>query len=136
MPLFVDQTTGSDTALGSFVLQACLRSPDVPADQGGAPLGAQLIDVDLQTSGVVVNASAGQSVWHAFITPFTPGSASVDPTGTIEARCVELLPHSFTHVKVTYAKKTKKVTITGSLMAAGKPRAGIRVHVDAVALPA
>jgi hypothetical protein len=136
VPLFIDQTTGADTALGSFVLQACLRSPDVPADQGGAPLGAQLIDVDLETSGVVINAPTGQNVWHAFITPFAPGSAAVDTTGTIEVRCVEPLPHSFTKVKVTYSKMTKKVTISGSLLAGGKPRAGVRVHVDAGPKPA
>jgi len=131
VPIFVDRTTGTDTALGSFVLQACLLSPDVAPEQGGAPLGAQLIDLDLETSGVVVNAPTGQPVWHAFITPFLPGTATVDPTGVIEVRCIEPLPHAFSHVKVSYSKKTRKVTISGSLMMAGKPRAATRVHIIA-----
>ena len=54
-----------------------------------------------------------------------------DPTGVVEVRCIEPLPHSFSHVKVSYSKTTKKVTISGSLMMAGKPRAATRVHIDA-----
>jgi len=135
IPIFVDRTTGTDAALGGFVLQACLGSPDVPTDQGGAPFGAQLIDVSLQTTGVVVNAPAGSPVWKAFITPYTPGTATPDATGIVEARCIEPLPHTVTKFKAVYSKKTKKVTITGKLMAAGQPRAGVHFRMDASATP-
>jgi hypothetical protein len=131
VPIFVDHTTGADAVMGAYVLVACLRSPDVPAEQGGAPFGAQLIDVDLETSGVVVNAGAGRQVWHAFITSFTPGTATVDTASVVEARCIEPLPQTFTRVKSTYSPKTRKVTLSGTLTAAGQPRRGVRVHVDA-----
>lgn len=135
VPVFVDRTTGADAALGQYMLVACLQSPDVPAEQGGAPFGAQLVDVDLQTSGVIVNAGAGRQVWHAFITPFTTGTSTVDAASVVETRCIEPLPHVFSRVKSTYSAKTHKVTITGTLTAAGSPRAGVRVHVDAGTKP-
>ncbi|MFL5953875.1 MAG: hypothetical protein ACJ76I_07190 [Gaiellaceae bacterium] len=135
IPVFVDRTTGSDTALGSFVLQTCLASPDVPTDQGGAPVGAQLIDLTLETTGVVINASAGNPVWKGFITPFTPGTATPDATGVVEVRCVEPLPHAVSRLKSVYSTKTKKVTITGVVMAGGKPRAGVHFRIDAGTKP-
>jgi hypothetical protein len=135
IPVFVDRTTGTDTALGGFVIEACLASPDVPVDQGGAPFGAQLIDVTLETSGVIVNAPAGSPVWKGFITPYTPGTATPDPTGTVEVRCIEPLPHTVSKLKTVYSKKTKKVTVTGVLLAAGKPRAGVHFRVQAGTTP-
>jgi hypothetical protein len=131
IPVFVDRTTGGDTTLGGFAIEACLASPDVPVEQGGAPFGAQLIDVSLQTSGVVVNAPAGSPVWKGFITPYVAGTATPDPAGIVEVRCVEPLPHTISKLKTVYSKKTKKVTVTGVLLAAGKPRAGVHVRVNA-----
>jgi len=131
IPVFVDRTTGADAALGGFVLEACLASPDLPADQGGAPFGAQLISVSLETTGVVVNAQSGSPVWKGFITPYTAGTGTVDPTGVVEVRCIEPLPHTITKLKAVYSKKTKKVTVTGVLMAGGKPRPDVHVRFAA-----
>jgi hypothetical protein len=131
IPIFVDRTTGTDAALGGFVLEACFASPDVPSDQGGAPFGAQLLDVTLETTGVIVNAQLSRPVWKGFITPFTAGTGTPDATGVVEVRCIEPLPHTITKLKSVYSKLTKKVTVTGVLMAAGKPRPNVHVRIAA-----
>ena len=135
IPVFVDRTTGADAALGGFLLEACFASPDVPSDQGGAPFGAQLISVSLETTGVIVNAPSGSPVWKGFITPYTAGTGASDATGIVEVRCIEPLPHTITKLKSVYSKKTKKVTITGILMAGGKARPSVHVRLDAAATP-
>ena len=43
----------------------------------------------------------------------------------------EPLPHTITKLRSVYSKKTKKVTVTGVLMAAGKPRPDVHVRFDA-----
>jgi hypothetical protein len=136
IPIFVDHTTAADAALGDFVLESCFASPDVPSDQGGAPFGAQLIDFDLQTTGVIVNGQTAKPVWKGFITSYTAGTATPDATGVVEVRCIEPLPHTVAKLKSVYAKKTKKVTITGVLMAGGQPRPNVHVRIAAGATPA
>ena len=128
MPLYVDPTSGADTALGGFKIQACLASPDVPAAIGGAPGGLRLIEAYLDFTNVFTNPSAsGTYTWRVFDTPFTPGTATPDPTGTVEARSLVGLPKLFSLKWALNAIKTR-VTLTGKVTEAGKPRAGVNVR--------
>ena len=114
--------------LGSFKLQACLASPDVPAALGGAPAGLRLLEADLDFTSVFTNPSAsGSYTWSVFDTPFTPGTTTPDPTGTVEARSIVGLPKLFSVKWALNAKKTA-VTLTGKIVEGGKPRAGVNVR--------
>jgi len=81
--------------------------------------------------GVIVNAQASKPVWKGFITPYIAGTGTPDATGVVEVRCIEPLPHTVTKLKSVYSKLTKKVTITGVLMAGGKPRPNVHVRIEA-----
>jgi hypothetical protein len=139
--VYVDPTTGADTALGAYVLQACFLSPDVPTEQGGALFGARLVDVDLETTGVITNAPLGLLLWRALITSYMPGTATADPASTVEVRCNVPLPHRISGFKVTYLKrkpktaKVGKVMLTGMLVAGAQPRPGVVVRFVAATTP-
>ena len=128
VPLYVDPTSGADTALGGFKIQACLASPDVPAAIGGAPGGVRLIEAYLDFTSVFTNPSAsGTYTWRLFETPFTPGTATPDATATIEARSLVGLPKLFS-VKWALNTARTRLTLRGKVTEAGKPRAGVNVR--------
>ena len=128
VPLYVDPTSGADAALGGFKIEACLASPDVPAAVGGAPGGLRLIEADLDLVGVFVNpAAAGTYTWSVFETPFTAGTATPDPAGTVEARSLVGLPKLFS-VKWALNTARTRLTLSGKVTEGGKPRAGVNVR--------
>jgi hypothetical protein len=136
LPIFVDQTTGTDVSLGGYILQACPLSPEVPPDQGGAAVPDRVTYLDLETTGVVTNAAtAGIALWRALITNYTAGTTTADPNTTVEVRCEVPLPHRIAGLKTTYSKKTHKVTITGTLVGGTSPRAGVHVRISAGTRP-
>ena len=128
VPLYVDPTSGADTALGSFRIQACLASPDVPAAMGGAPGGLRLIEADLDFATVFTNpAATGAYTWSVFETPFTPGTTTPNPAATVEARSIVGLPKLFSLKWALNAKKTG-ATFGGKVTEGGKARAGVNVR--------
>ncbi len=128
VPLYVDPTSGADTALGGFKIQACLASPDVPAALGGAPAGLRLLEADLDFQSVFTNpAASGAYTWSVYETPFTPGTTTPNPAGTVEARSIVSLPKLFSLRWALNAKKTA-VTFSGKVTEGGKPRAGVNVR--------
>ena len=128
VPLFVDPTTGAETALGGFKIEACFAAPDVPPAIGGAPAGVRLVEAYLDFETVFTNPSAaGTYTWRLFETPFTPGTATADSTGTIEARSLVGLPKLFSFKWALNAARNR-VTLSGKVTEAGKPRAGVNVR--------
>ena len=81
IPVFVDQ-------VGPLVVQTvCLPSPDIPEAMGGAKFGAQLFAADFTIKNVFTNAGTnGDYEWSGIFTPYTPGTATPNPAGTLEAR--------------------------------------------------
>jgi hypothetical protein len=116
VPIAVDQlTTG-----GSFRLVICLGA--------FRTAGLKPVDVYLETRDVFTNpAAAGVYRWSALVTPFG-AAGTADPTLAFELRGDEPLPETL-GAKPVYDMKRKTLTITGTLLAAHKPRAGIRVHL-------
>jgi hypothetical protein len=136
VPLFIDATMGADVALGAYVMQACFLTSDAAPAAGGSPLAAKLTDLDLETTNVVTNpATVGVSVWRAFVTPYTPGTTTPNPSAMVELRCDLPLPHRFKALKATYSKTTRKVTITGTLLGGANPRGGVHVRILAATKP-
>jgi hypothetical protein len=129
IPVYVDATTGAETALGGTKLQACLSSPDVPEAQGGAPLGAKLTEVDIDLPKVYTNPSSPAFYrWRALITPYAAGTGTVDAAGTVEVRALAPIPQRLT-LTARYDRKRKVTTITGVLLSAGTRESGVNVHV-------
>jgi hypothetical protein len=95
IPVFVDQ-------VGPLVVQTvCLPSPDVPEAMGGAKFGAQLFAADFTIKNVFTNAGTSNDYeWAGIFTPYTPGSATPNPAGTLEARTLVGLPSSLTLKRV------------------------------------
>ncbi len=120
LPIYVNQTTGAQTALGAYDLRICLPPWDVPVGTPGRAFdGAQLLDAQLSLSKILVApTSAGVGSYETLFTPYTPGKGTPNPAGTFEARAIVPLPATIT-AKATYSKKTKKVTVTGKATLAG-----------------
>ncbi len=128
VPFYVDPTSAAEATLGGFKIQACLASPDVPAAIGGAPGGLRLIEAYLDFASVFTNPSApGTYTWRVFDTPFTPGTTTPDATRTTEARSLVGLPKLFSVKWALNAIKTR-LTLSGKVTEAGKPRAGVNVR--------
>jgi hypothetical protein len=114
--------------VGPLVLQqVCLPSPDVPEGSGGAKFGAQLFAADFTIKNVFTNAGTnGGYEWSGIFTPYTPGTATPNPAGTLEARTLVGLPSSLTLKRVA-AKRGFK--LTGQLKIAGVDPKGVRIDL-------
>jgi hypothetical protein len=123
IPVFVDQ-------VGPLVVQTvCLPSPDVPEAMGGAKFGAQLFAADFTIKNVFKNAGTSNDYeWSGIFTPYTPGTATPNPAGTLEARTLVGLPMSLTLKRVA-AKRGFK--LTGQLKIAGVNPGGVKLDLYA-----
>ena len=127
VPAWVDPTTGAETAFGTGKLTVCLPSPDVPQSAGGAAFGAKLLDVNFTVDGIFGPSSAPIAVWPSVFTPYTPGTATPNPAGTVLALGIESQPTLTVAAKVA---KGGKVTISGRISAAGIGAPGITVVIQ------
>lgn len=129
LTVFADPTSGDEAARGSYRLVYCLPSPSLPADQGGMPGGARIVDLDLDLRGVITNpAAAGQLVWRAIVTPYAAGTATAAPDQAFELRSLVFLPQILT-AKATFDAAKGTVVVTGKLTGARVPRGAVNVHV-------
>jgi len=121
IPVFVDSK-------GPLVtMQVCLPSPDIPEASGGAKFGAQLVLADFTIKGVFKNASTtGGYEWAGIYTPYTAGTGTPNPTGTLEWRTYVGLPSSLTLKK---AKAKRGFKLVGQLKIAGLNPKGVRLGV-------
>jgi len=132
IPIYVDPTSGAETALGAYKLQTCLPSPTDPTSP--AP-GTRLTEAELGfTRTVLTNPSTpGAYLWRVFNTPYVAGTATPNPAGTYELRSAVFIPASLTIKKKSYTKKTKRAVLTGKFSLLGQALKGIRVFVFSVA---
>jgi hypothetical protein len=123
IPVFVDQ-------VGPLVVQTvCLPSPDVPEAMGGAKFGAQLFAADFTIKNVFTNAGTnGDYEWAGIFTPYTPGTKTPNPAGTVEARTLVGLPSSLTLKRV---KAKTGFKLVGQLKIAGVSPKGVRLDLYA-----
>ncbi len=123
IPVFVDKA-------GPLVVQTvCLPSPDVPEAMGGAKFGAQLFAADFTIKNVFTSAGTrGNYEWAGIFTPYTPGGATPNPAGTLEARTLVGLPTSLTLKRV---KAKRGFKLVGQLKIAGVNPRGVRLDLYA-----
>lgn len=128
LPVHIDATTGSETALGAYKLVFCLPPADVPKDTPGrSPNGAQLLDATFKIDSVFT-APAGQSIWKAITTPWTPGLAVPNPTATVESRAFVSSGTVSLASKVLSAMK-RIVKFSGEVRQSGSALPGTQVNL-------
>lgn len=131
IPMFVDRTSAPESAFSSYKIQVCFSSPEIPSSRGGAPFGAKILDAILDLRSVYTNPTTGTTnVWRGVFTPYTAGTATANPAGTVESRAIVSIPTTLT-LKATYSKKTNRYTLTGKLSYAGDAIAGAPVQIFA-----
>lgn len=126
VPMYLVSTTGTPfSALGPAYVQVCLPSPYVPADQGGATFGAQLVNAEFSVQGVFGRVAAGAflGIW----TPWTPGTATVNVAATVAS------PAAVAPGAVTAAARiaARGAIVSGRVTQGGQPRGGVQVNVFA-----
>lgn len=108
IPVFVDRTTGADTALGAYKLELCLP----PA----AALGINVRRVNLALQPLVNPTAAGTYTWRSLVTPYIGGVASQPNTFEVRARVP--LPMQLT-LRAKVQRRSQPVVLSGRYVAAG-----------------
>jgi hypothetical protein len=128
LPVHVDQTTGAETALGSYKMVVCLAPADVPqGTPGRSPNGAQLLEANFTVNNVFQVPTA-LSTWKALTTPYAAGTGAPNPAGTVETRAIVGSGTVSIKTKVT-SKKKRTLRISGNLSQAGAGVAGAQVRL-------
>ena len=131
VPLYVDQTLGNETALGSYRLTACLPSPNIPQSAGGAAFGAKLILAQLNFQQGIWSAPVNRGTfrWQLLATPW-PTTAAGPPNvaGTVSAQGRVMLPVT---VALRATSRRGRVTVTGNVLenTTGVNRQPVRLRV-------
>jgi hypothetical protein len=128
LPVHVDQTSGTEAALGAYKLVVCLAPADVPqGTPGRSPNGAQLLEAVFTTNNIFT-VPAGASVWKAITTPYAPGLPAPNVAGTVETRSIVSAGTISIGKKVTSVKK-RLLRITGKVSQSGAAVAGAQVSL-------
>jgi len=125
LSVHVDQTAGTEAALGAYKLVVCLGPDDVPVGTPNrSPNGARLLDATFTVDNIFT-VPAGQSIWKTITTPWAGGVPNV--AGTVETRAF------VADGTVTLAKKVnaprRLVKFTGKVTQAGTAVSGAKVSL-------
>jgi hypothetical protein len=97
----------------------CFTPWDIPQSLGGAPQGAQVIDVVFTVNGIFTTPTAPAPIkWDTLVTPYTPLSGKPNPAGTFEMRAFVPLP-ILLPIKAAYVKKTGTWRLSGRVTEGG-----------------
>jgi len=120
VPVYVDPATSDVSSMASYTLQACFTAPV-------GPTGLRLGELDVDLSSAITNPAATAShLWHVLVTPFgADGTPSL--SGTTELQAIVPLPQHLA-LAARYVRKQHTVVLSGTVIAAGRPRAGVNVH--------
>jgi hypothetical protein len=136
VPAYVNPTAGAEQALGAEKISVCLTPWDVPEALGGAPQGAQVLDVRFTVNGVFTTPTGGNLLrWDTLFTPYTPGTGKPSLAGTFEARAFVPLPLVL-GLHPTYASKTNTFRLSGTVTEAGLAVPDLTVHISRGIAPA
>jgi hypothetical protein len=94
VPIYIDPTSGGETTLGAYKLQACLPLSFM-ASPGGPPLGSRVRELGLEFTHLTNPSSAAVYVWRAFVSN-PDSSGNPNPSTTYELRSDVPLPAKLT----------------------------------------
>jgi hypothetical protein len=130
VPAFVDDVplTSPLSTLANNTIKICLPPPDVPAGTPGrATSGTKLVSMTLNITDVF-SAAPLWYLWHATVTPYTPGAGKANAAGTVEVQSVDRTPQEVT-ITTRAAKKAGSMLVFGKIRAGGKGIAGAEVSI-------
>jgi hypothetical protein len=129
IPLYVDQTSETAAAIGSYTITVCFSPPDTPmGSPDRAALGAQPLEANFTVGTMTLPASLKANPWRGFFTPYTPGAGVANLAGTVESRSFVGLPGSIS-LRRTYTKRTRVYRLAGQVTEGGAPVAGAKVRI-------
>jgi len=129
VPVFVNPTTGAEQAFGPYKLSVCFTPWDIPESLGGAPQGAQVLDVIFTVNGIFTTPTApGPIKWDTLVTPYVPLRGTPNPAATFEMRAIVPLPIALP-LKASYVRKTGTWRLSGRVTEGGLPVANTVVRI-------
>ena len=124
VPLYLVSTAGGPFAsVSPAYVQVCLPPPDIPENQGGAPLGVKLYTATISISGVFSPVPVG--AWISLWVPYTPGTGKPNPAATVVAPAA-IAPGAVT---VKAKKLGLGAVVSGQVTQAGQARGSSVVSV-------
>jgi hypothetical protein len=124
VPIYIDPTSGDETALGAYKLQACLPLAQLESP-GGTPLGSKLRTLVVEFTHLTNPTSTSLYVWHSMLSnPDVNGNP--DPSTTYELRADMPLPAKLT-LTGKYDRKHHRAQLSGRLTTPAMPVAGIPI---------
>ena len=124
VPIYIDPTTGDETALGAYKLQACLPLAK-RGSPGGWPLGSRVRTLAMEFTRLTNPTSMALYVWRAFASnPDVNGNP--DPSTTYELRADMPLPAKVS-LSGAYDRKHHRARLSGKLTTSAMPIAGVPV---------
>ena len=124
VPIYVDPTTGPETALGAYKLQTCLPLAIIPSP-GGWPIGSRPRDLTFEFTRFTNPGAAGVYTWRAFASYPNP-SGDPDSSTTYELRSDMPLPAQLT-LTGRFDRKRGHAVLSGRLTTQTFPASGIRI---------
>lgn len=133
LPASVDLTTGPEAAFSSAKIQVCFRSPYIPPEQGGQPLGIKPIAAALNVNSVFSYGTTTDSRWTAIFVPYAVGTGTANPLNAAESQAVIQSPLRLRIVGRRVVRTVKRngrrvktywARITGQMNVGGAGRAG------------
>jgi len=124
VPVYVDPTSGAETALGAFKLQTCLPLAIIPSP-GGWPIGMRLRDLTFEFTRFTNPGAAGVYTWRAFASYPDP-RGDPDLSTTYEVRSDMSLPAQLT-LAARFNREHGRAVLRGRLTTQTLPTDGIRI---------
>jgi hypothetical protein len=131
IPIYVDRiSTGPEAAYASARMVVCLSSPYVAPPQG-APQGASLLIAAFSIRSVFTNPrTRGSYPWNGVFTPYTPGTATPNPSNATQSTSYVRLPVQLSiSAKRQRVRKRTFARVTACVSEAGTRLRGITVNI-------
>jgi hypothetical protein len=124
VPIYIDPTSGDETALGAYKLQVCLPLAGI-ASPGGWPLGSRLRGMAMEFTRITNPMAAGVYVWRGFVSnPDAIGNP--DASTTYELRSDMALPAKLS-LRGRLVRTRHRAVLAGRLTTPAAPVSGITV---------
>jgi hypothetical protein len=116
-PIFVDQTTGTETQLGTYKLVACFRPIDGPNKD---PYGNKLVSLALALDVFTVPGAPSSHRWRSLWTPYGTDGMTINQAGSVEAQSIQNLQTAALTISGRRTVKSR-ASISGRLLLGGEP---------------
>lgn len=131
LPMYVDRvSSGPEAAFASARMMICFPSPYVPPPQG-SPSGSSVLIAAFSLRGVFTNPRArGSYPWNSVFVPYTPGTATPNPTNSAQSTSYVRLPVQLS-INAKRQKRGKRTfaSVSSCLKEAGQPVRGVTVSI-------